>query len=102
MSRAWVVWNVEHDAAIVKWDHRPNDFPLDPINHILAKFYNMGDEFPYPYLYLAYQYDLALGMLVVGAMELENDEITVLFVQIWDTHVIAPQQGEFAPEEFNV
>jgi hypothetical protein len=102
MARAYVIWNVEHDAAIIKWERRPNDFPLDPINNVLAKMYNMGDNFPYPYLYEAYQYDTALGLLVMGGAELSGDEITALFCQISDTNNVAPQVGEFEPQEFNV
>lgn len=95
-----MVFNPEHDAAIVDWLTRPTDFPLDAVNFALQKLYEQN---LLPFIYEAYNGDdEADGLLIAESMELEDEEIYALFNQIREANQAASQTGEWRPQEFVV
>lgn len=99
MATAQLIWNQERDACIITWSYKPTDYPLNPINTALAKFYNTGKQ---PFIYEAYNGDRAEGLLMAASMELEDNEIDALYRSIKTSHEAAPQSGEWEAQEFNV
>lgn len=40
MATAVVCFNPEHDIAAIRWDRRPNDFPVDAVNKAREALYH--------------------------------------------------------------
>lgn len=102
MARAVVSFNPEHDAAAIAWDRRPNDFPVDAVNQALTRLYKNNDLAPY--LFMVYDGDNSIGLLVAGNFNPENDaEIRAVFSDIVNRDNIAPEtSGDYARMEVQV
>jgi hypothetical protein len=102
MATAVVCFNPEHDMAAIRWDRRPNDFPVDAINRALEALYRNDDLAPY--LYMVYSGDQSLGLLVAGNFNPESDgEIRAVFDDIVNRDNIAPEtSGDYARLEVPV
>ncbi|HZU71979.1 MAG TPA: hypothetical protein VE990_04340 [Acidimicrobiales bacterium] len=102
MANAVVCFNPEHDIAAIRWDRRPNDFPVDAVNRALEALYRNDDLAPY--LYVVYGGDQTLGLLVASNFNPENDsEIRAVFNDIVNRDNIAPETtGDYARIEVQV